>query len=118
MIIKLFTNIILIIFLLITSSCSNKISKIFPNRPDLEIDLGDTSPDFKKGFDDGCEAGMSAGSNTFYKMFYRSNQIDGYKMAASGDYKSAWGIGWWYCYRYDFNKQKSGLYGSFFGGYR
>ena len=99
------------------SSCDNKITKIFPNRPNNEFDLDNPSPDSELGFQDGCEAGMSAGSNSFYKMFYRSNKIDGYKIAGSKDYKTAWGIGWWYCYRYDYIKHKSGLYGSFFRGH-
>lgn len=104
--------------LLVTmDSCNPKIAKVFPKRPNQQFDIGDASPDFKKGFDDGCESGMAAGSNTFYKMFYRSNAADGYKMASSSDYKSAWGIGWWYCYRYDFVKHGSGLYGSFFRGH-
>lgn len=99
------------------TSCDRRIAKIFPNRPDQEFGLSDITPDFKVGFDDGCESGMAAGSNTFYKMFYRSNKIDGYKFTNSGDYKSAWGIGWWYCYRYDYVKQKQSLYGSFFKGH-
>jgi hypothetical protein len=106
-----------ILILLATSSCNPKIAKIFPKRPNQQFDFGDASPDYAKGFNDGCESGMAAGSNTFYKMFYRSNAADGYKMASSSDYKSGWGIGWWYCYRYDFIKHKSGLYGSFFRGH-
>lgn len=108
---------IFIILVFALTSCDHRIAKVFPNRPNLKFKTGDVSPDYQKGFDDGCEAGMAAGSNTFYKMFYRSNAADGYKMASSSDYKSAWGMGWWYCYRHDYIKHKSGLYGSFFRGH-
>lgn len=114
---KLILFLLTFVILFSAASCNRNIAKIFPSRPDGQFDMNDATPDFKVGFEDGCEAGMAAGSNTFYKMFYRSNKMDGYKFANSGDYKSAWGIGWWYCYRYDYVKQKQSLYGSFFRGH-
>ena len=111
-----FLTLILILFL--QASCQKWVGDLFPKRPNQQFDFGDASPDFRKGFEDGCESGMAGGSNTWYKMFYRTNAADGYKMANSSDYKSAWGVGWWYCYRYDYIKHKSGIYGSFFGGYK
>lgn len=111
---------IFIIFLMI-SSCSSKIDQYLPERPsrsfvgDLE---GEASPEFLQGWKDGCEAGMATGSNTFYKMFYRVNKVDGFKMVSSGDYSTAWSNAWAYCVRYDAVKQKSSIWGSTFGGYR
>ncbi len=99
-------------------SCSKKIGDMLPNRPNkggVELDES-ASTEFKQGWEDGCEVGMSAGSNTFYKMFYRNNASDGYKMTSSADYKTAWGNAFWYCYRYDHIKQKSSIWGSFFKG--
>jgi hypothetical protein len=113
-----FIKIISLLILLATTSCNHEISKVLPSRPDQKFKFGDSSPDYKKGFEDGCESGMAGGSNTFYKVFYRSNMVDGYKVAGSSDYKSAWGIGWWYCYRHDYVKHKSSIYGSFFRGYQ
>ncbi len=110
-------KILLITFLFFSSSCSHKVAKIFPNLPDKEFTVVDANPDFQKGWNDGCEVGTSSGSNTFYKMFHSSTQIDGYKMVGSGDYKSGFGVGWWYCYRYIYIKNRSGLYGSFFRGH-
>lgn len=106
--------------LLLTGSCSYKMSSFLPNRPNkvFDDDLADASLEFKQGWKDGCEVGMSAGSNTFYKMFYRSNKVDGYKIANSPDYKAAWGNAFWYCYRYDEIKQKSSIWGSVFRGYQ
>jgi len=95
------------------------VANIFPSRPDKEFTetLRDASPDFVKGWEDGCETGMAGGSNNFYRMFYRSNKVDGYKMASSSEYKTAWGNAFWYCYRYDYIKQKSSIWGSVFSGY-
>jgi hypothetical protein len=106
-----------LLLLLLITSCDPRLIRFFPNRPITEFDHGTASPDAVLGFNDGCEVGMAAGSNSFYKMFHRSNQVDGYKMVSSKDYKAGWGVGWWYCYRYDYIKHKSGLYGSFFRGH-
>lgn len=92
---------------------------LLPNRPDdaFDEDLEHASLEFKQGWKDGCEVGMASGSNTFYKMFYRQNKVDGYKIANSPDYKAAWGNAFWYCYRYDSVKQKSSIWGSILKGY-
>jgi hypothetical protein len=110
-----------LIITLFTTSCEYKIAKVlFPERPDAEFieDLKRATPDFQLGWKDGCEVGMSAGSNTFYKIFYRNNAVDGYKMVGSPDYKTAWGNAFWYCYRADYVKQKSAIWSSTFSGYR
>ena len=109
---------LMLIFLLL-SSCARSISNYLPVRPDdaVEID-GDASDDFKQGWKDGCETGMSAGSNTFYKSFYRNNATDGWKIANSPDYKTAWDNSFWFCYRHDYFKQKISIWGSVFSGYR
>lgn len=112
---------LLLLILPITTSCKYGIARaIFPERPDSAFaeDLQKASPDFRLGWRDGCEVGMSAGSNTFYKMFYRNNASDGYRMTSSSDYKTAWGNAFWYCYRHDYVKQKSSIWGSMFKGYQ
>ena len=119
---KLLFLISLIIITLSTTSChyNSFVKAFFPERPDAEFadDLKRASPDFKLGWKDGCEVGMSAGSNTFYKIFYRNNAVDGYKMVGSPDYKTGWGNAFWYCYRADYVKQKSAIWSSTFSGYR
>lgn len=112
---------ILIIFLLLfpLSSCRKGVGEFLPARPSSEFNFGDeVSPEFKQGWDSGCEVGMKSGSNTFYQVFYRNNVADGYKMASSTDYKNAWGLGFWFCYRDDWVRQKSSIWGSMMGGYR
>jgi hypothetical protein len=101
-------------------SCANSISKILPERPGTEFqkDLEKASPEFRQGWTDGCEVGMSAGSNTFYKMFYKNNAVDGYKMAYSSEYKTGLSNAFWYCYRKDYIKLKSSIWSSTFSGYR
>lgn len=117
---KTFFSVILIsVMALSLSSCSASVAKIFPARPNNELRPDkDASPEFVQGWNDGCEVGMSSGSNTFYKTFYRNNKVDGYRMTSSPDYKVGWGNAFWYCYRYDYVKQKSSIWGSMFSGYR
>ncbi len=110
------------IFLLLIfcqTSCQKWVAdKFLPERPNREFAdaMKDATPEFRQGWQDGCEVGMSSASNTFYKMFYRNNVVDGYKMTSSSDYKTAWGNAFWYCYRYDYIKQKSSIWGSVFSG--
>jgi len=108
-----------LLLLLLTTSCLSGVADYLPNRPNhtFDEDLEHASLEFKQGWKDGCETGMSAGSNTFYKMFYAQNSVDGYKIANSSDYKTAWGNSFWYCYRYDYVKQKSSIWGAIFRGY-
>ncbi len=118
---KLFAKIFLLTTLLLASSCQRWIGGLLIDRPDtsFEKDLEDTSVEFRQGWADGCETGMSAGNSNFYRMFYRNNKADGYKMTSSADYKTAWGNAFWYCYRKDWVKHKSTkIWNSTFGGYK
>lgn len=118
--IKFSKTALILIILFSQTACYKGIARIFPARPDKEFEdsLRDATPDFRRGWEDGCEVGMSGGSNNFYRIFYRNNAIDGYKMTSSPDYKSGWGNAFWYCYRYDYIKQKSSIWGSVFSGYQ
>ncbi|MFT6331881.1 MAG: hypothetical protein ACJAW3_000201 [Lentimonas sp.] len=78
--------------------------------------LESATPDFKQGWEDGCEVGMSGGSNSFYQSVYDSNKMDGYKYSYSTDYRIAWERAFWFCYRTDFVDQKSTPHSSIFGG--
>jgi hypothetical protein len=118
---KTFKISLLLIFLFSLNACTYSMSKLLPERPADKFakDLESASPEFQQGWRDGCEVGMSAGSNTFYKMFYRNNVVDGYKMTSSSEYKTAWGNSFWYCYRADYVKQiNTSIWSSMFGGYR
>ena len=119
---KLYSSFIFLLLLILSlSSCSRSIARIFPERPDRSFKFDDdVSVEFKQGWEDGCEVGMADGSNAFYQMFYRNNKVDGYKMAGSGDYKTAWSQAFWFCYRHDYVKQKEGtkIWSSMFGGYK
>ena len=116
---KIISTILILLLIFSTASCSRKISKYFPNRPDTDFQIDPhASPDFKQGWEDGCEVGMAGGSNTFYKMFYQNNKADGYKMTGSSDYKAGWGAAFWYCFRYSYVKAKSSVWSSTFSGYQ
>ncbi len=112
-------RIFLLLTFLLTCSCQTYVADYYPGRPDKKFipDEG-ASTEFKQGWKDGCETGMSGGANTFYKIFYKSNVVDGYKIMNSSEYKTAWGNAFWLCYRYDFVKHKTSIWGSFFGGMR
>lgn len=115
---KIFRPIFSILILCTISSCQSYVAEYLPERPTHKMDdsLTNASPEFIQGWRDGCETGMSAGSNGFYKIFYRNNKVDGYKIAGSPDYKTAWSNSFWYCYRHDYVKQKSKIWSSIFGG--
>jgi hypothetical protein len=121
---KIYKNLLLtfsvLSLILPVCACNRKIANIFPERPNnkFDKDLRDASPEFKQGWHDGCETGMSAGTNTFYKPFYANNVVDGYKMSSSTEYKTAWGNSFWYCYRHDWVKQQGSIWNSIFSGYR
>lgn len=114
----LLNKILMLLLLSAVVSCGPSSKKVLFERPDhaFDEDLKEASLEFKQGWQDGCETGMSSGSNTFYKMFYESRKIDGYKAASSSDYSAAWTNAYWYCYRYDYIKQKSSIWGSMFSG--
>ena len=120
MMIKNFLKLLFFCFFVIANSaCQKWVADYLPQRPDKGFKMDeDASQDFKQGWNDGCETGMSAGSNTFYKMFYRSNAVDGYKITSSAEYKTAWNNAYWYCYRKDYIKQKSAIWSSYFVGYQ
>ena len=121
-------KIFFIISLIFLSSCSKTLDKAgnyFPQTPfsSSEKKLNTMiakkgTPEFQQGWHDGCDVGSSAGGNAFYKMFYNSNTVDGYKMASSLDYKNAWTYAFWYCYRYVYIKDKSAIWNSVFSGYQ
>lgn len=114
-------NLILIAAIFFISSCQPYMANFLPARPAREFSqsMEDGSPEFAQGWKDGCESGMSTASNTFYKMFYRINKVDGYKMVSSDDYSTAWNNAFWYCLRSDYVKQKSSkIWSSTFGGYK
>lgn len=115
-----------IFFIIFCLSCFFSCTKVreigrkfpdMPNRKFLKV-LAEASPEFQQGWHDGCITGMSGGANTFYKMFYQSNLVDGYKTTSSTEYSSAWGNAFWYCYRYTEIKHGSSIWGSWFSGYK
>jgi hypothetical protein len=110
---------ILLIIVSVTSSCRT-VKKYLPNKAsaDFKSTIATGSIDFQNGWRDGCETGMSSAGNTFYKMFYDSNSIDGFRYTESADYSRGWTNAFWYCYRADAIKQASSVWGSMFGGYR
>jgi hypothetical protein len=50
---------------------------------------------YKKGWNDGCETGMSEFATTFYKSFYRFKQD--FKLVENPEYYEAWKDSYTYC---------------------
>jgi hypothetical protein len=110
----------LMILLFLSNSCAKKIRAIIPNTSmnDFNSSLEGASPEFVQGWKDGCETGVASGSNTFYKSFFDQNVVQGHKIAGSTDYRVAWSNAFLYCFRANYVRQKTSIWGSFFGGYR
>ena len=53
------------------------------------------NPDYKQGFDDGCESGYAVYGNHFYKAFHGFRR-DATKVG-NGQYEAAWYDGYNYC---------------------
>ena len=70
---------IIIFFTLSLSGCYSGSQKMMPALADkkMQDETDKTTEEYRAGWKDGCEVGISSGSNTFYKMFYRNNKIDG-----------------------------------------
>jgi hypothetical protein len=115
--IKLFN---ILFFITSLSACASGSQKMLPALADKELrdETDKTTEEYRAGWKDGCETGISGGSNTFYKMFYRNNKIDGYRMSSSPEYRDAWDSSFWYCYRATYVRQKSSLWSSIMKGFR
>ena len=111
---------IIIFSILLMNSCSSGAQKFLPSLVDKELknETDKTTEEYRVGWKDGCEVGISSASNTFYKMFYRNNKIDGYRMSSSPEYRDSWDSAFWYCYRSTYIRQKSSVWSSIMKGFR
>lgn len=55
----------------------------------------DGPPEYRLGWEDGCDSGLSAQSTGFYKLIYGFKKRP--EMAASDLYKQGWNEGFAYC---------------------
>jgi len=108
-------RIILLLIVIFTTAC-----QVDPtdHMADYDQYLVNTSPDFKKGWHDGCESGTKSSTNSFYQMFYKGNKQDGFKMATSPEYSNAWNKAWWYCTHAAEIDKKRGATSGLFSGYQ
>lgn len=114
--IRLIKNILICLLCGLVLSCQPRPAYKAPSKF-FKNDLKNASPDFKQGWQDGCEVGMVGGNNNFNQMFYKNNKVDGFKMAYSTEYRTAWNYAFWFCYRTDAIDEKSTPYSSLFKGY-
>lgn len=89
---------ILLTVLLTLSGCGGNAAGIDlrpkPRFLTMHVDYG--SPEFRKGYADGCEAGISSRSTTFYKTLYTWKQ-DYQLMKTSPVYARIWKLSHFYC---------------------
>lgn len=101
-------NIILIILLVVLSSCNAKPKVGSPWMQELLHQGPQNAPnDFRIGWIDGCETGISASSNALQRHFYKFKQD--YKMAQNQEYYTGWKIAFSYCQRYVFQYLRRNL---------
>ena len=95
----------IIILSLAVTSCGGKVfsdDSIFAPMP-LRMGTPDKkkgSPEYLKGWDDGCKTGLSTMVNGYYKSFYQFKQ-DPY-LASNPVYYKAWKDSYTYCRQYSF----------------
>jgi len=63
-------------------------------------DMKNASPEYVKGWDDGCETGLSTMVTDYYKSFY-TYKMDPY-MIDNATYFKAWNDSYTYCRQYSF----------------
>ena len=99
---KMTYTLILFTSLLITSGCANyrpQVGPIWAQKLLAEGPEG-ASPLFQKGWQDGCETGISVTSNAYQRHFYHFTQDS--ELARNREYYTAWKTGYTYCQRYVF----------------
>lgn len=57
------------------------------------------SPEFKQGWHDGCESGLSTYAPAYYKLYYKFYQ--NYEMLSNHDYDVGWHESFNYCRHYE-----------------
>ena len=97
----------LILIALLATSCGYKpqlgppwMQKLFKEGPD-------GPEEFRQGWRDGCETGLSAVANRFQRSFYQFKQD--YKLAQNPVYYAGWRTSFTYCQRYLFQYLRRNL---------
>jgi hypothetical protein len=63
-------------------------------------------PEYKLGWEDGCDSGLSAEGDWSYKLMYNFKKRP--EMSANDQYKQGWNEGFTYC-RYSYAASKGGV---------
>lgn len=88
------------LIILLTASCGVK-PQVGPPWMQEMLNQGPDGPtNFKLGWRDGCETGISATSNRFQRSFYKFKQD--YELSKDQAYYTGWKTAFSYCQRYVF----------------
>ncbi len=80
----------IVIALLVISSCAPVPAGLTKSPPG--------PPDFVNGYKDGCDSGLAAFGNSYYKMFYKFKKR--FNPAYDELYQNGWEKGYQYCRQY------------------
>lgn len=83
------------------SSCEHMYNQITKPRPWRMAETPEGTPEFRKGWEDGCETGMGAYGNDTYKMIYTYKQD--FTLIDNPEYYRAWKDAYTYCRWYTWN---------------
>ncbi len=92
---------IIILSLIILTSCRPG-HELMDNYPD------EASPLYKKAWHEGCESGITAYSNDFYKAMYSFNQDS--RLIDNPEYYNTWRDAYQYCRHYINEYLKAGIF--------
>lgn len=84
--------------LLALPACWNPITNPKPPLLKTEMDVG--PPEYRQGYNDGCQTGLSAYGTTYMKSVYAMKKTARY--ANDRMYNQAWKDAWNYCYMFMF----------------
>lgn len=107
-------TILLALSVLLLAGCTgNFITKPKPLLLETEISYG--PPEYRQGYQDGCESALAAYGNSYQKSFYSLQKNAGYQNNRM--YNQVWKDSWAYCYMWIFvaNRQANDSnYGTLF----
>lgn len=91
---------IIILASLLLQGCLFSSKSVFAPKPFGMNQAEKGTPEFNKGWEDGCETGMSTMSTDYYKSFYTFRQDP--DMITNIEYYKAWKDAYTYCRQYVF----------------
>ena len=99
---RIIQSFFILLILLASTACNTTRHNVFaPNKKIFNMVPDDAPADYKNGWTDGCESGLSTGfANDYYKSFYRFRKDIKQVEANNVVYLRPWGAAMIYCRHY------------------